>query len=232
MYPVRFGYNRGVCSGISGKEISMKKQYVYVAAAILSAFCGAFFLGLHYKDGEKYSYVKENGQYKETEEVIDPSDLRTPVEGGQTGGAGAQAEEYCVFVCGQVQEEGICYLSAGSRIDDAIRKAGGFTEEADTNYWNLAAFVCDGQRIYVPKIGEITMYSDVTNAYDSMGRLDLNAATADMLTALPGIGEKRAADIIAYRLKAGRFTSVDELNEISGIKGSVYRDIKDLVCVR
>ena len=85
----------------------------------------------------------------------------------------------------------------------------------------------------MPKTGEIMPYpDDVGNAYDSLGRLDLNAATVTMLMELPGIGEKRAGDIIKYREKAGRFTSVEQLNEISGIKGSVFAEIKDLVCVR
>ena len=93
-------------------------------------------------------------------------------------------------------------------------------------------FVYDGQRIYVPKAGEAMPYPDGNNAYDGLGRLDLNAATAEMLKELPGIGEKRASDIIGYREKNGRFTSVEQLQEIPGLKGSVYQGMKDLVCVR
>ncbi len=211
----------------------MKKRVLYAAGAILVTFFGSLFLGLHWKNGDDYRYVKEDERNRETQkEITDPKDIWISVEGGQAGGSGTQTEEYCVFVCGQVKEEGICHVSAGSRVDDVIRLAGGFTEEADRTYWNLAQFVYDGQRIYVPKAGEAMPYPDGNNAYDGLGRLDLNAATAEMLKELPGIGEKRASDIIGYREKNGRFTSVEQLQDIPGLKGTVYQGMKDLVCVR
>ncbi|MBQ6105965.1 MAG: helix-hairpin-helix domain-containing protein [Lachnospiraceae bacterium] len=213
----------------------MKKKLMYAILAAMAVISGIVFTVKQYGNGEIFKYVKENRQDGEAEEekVTDPENLRTSVETDQSRNGGAEDQEFGVFVCGQVQEAGIVYLKPGARIDDAIRLAGGFTDEADRTYWNLASYVYDGQRIYVPKTGEIMPYpDDVGNAYDSLGRLDLNAATVTMLMELPGIGEKRAGDIIKYREKAGRFTSVEQLNEISGIKGSVFAEIKDLVCVR
>lgn len=224
-----------VCAaGISGKEISVKKKVIYAVLAVLIAACGLTFAVKQYGSGESYGYVEEKGQGSEAgeEEIADSKNIRTSVEGGQPGADGCEDQKLGVFVCGQVKEEGIRYLIRGARVDDAIRLAGGFTDEADRTYWNLAAYVYDGQRIYVPKVGEIVPYPEESNAYDAFGRLDLNAATVSMLTELPNIGEKRASDIVKFREKIGRFTSVDQLEEIRGIKGSVYQSIKDLVCVR
>ena len=207
---------------------------MYAILAAMAVISGIVFAVKQYGNGEIFKYVKENRQDGEAEEekVTDPENLRTSVETDQSRNGGAEDQEFGVFVCGQVQEAGIVYLKHGARVDDAIRLAGGFTDEADRTYWNLAAYVYDGQRIYVPKPGESMPYSDADNAYDNLGRLDLNAATAAMLMELPGIGEKRAGDIIKYRDKAGRFSSIDQLNEISGIKGAVFAEIRDLVCVR
>lgn len=207
---------------------------MYAALAAMAVISGIVFTVRQYGNGEIFKYVKEKRQGGEAQEekVTDSENLRISVEGDQSGDGSAEDQEFGVFVCGQVQEAGIVYLKQGSRVDDAIRLAGGFTDEADRTYWNLAAYVYDGQRIYVPKPDESMPYPDADNAYDNLGRLDLNAATAAMLMELPGIGEKRAGDIIKYREKAGRFTSIDQLNEISGIKGSVFAEIRDLVCVR
>lgn len=212
----------------------MKKKIIYSILACLIAAGGLTFAVKQYGSGGTYGYVEEKGQGSKAgeEEVTDPEDIRISVEGRKSGIDGTEDQKLGVFICGQVKEEGIRYLTRGARVEDAIRLAGGFTEEADRTYWNLAAYVYDGQRIYVPKVGEIVPYPDENNAYDGLGRLDLNAATVSMLTELPGIGEKRATDIIKYREKSGGFSSVSELQEISGIKGSVFEAIKDLVCVR
>jgi competence protein ComEA len=85
----------------------------------------------------------------------------------------------------------------------------------------------------VPKVGEavpLELASD--NAYDAFGRLDLNAATLEQLMELPGIGEKRASDILRYRESIGRFEDIEQLMNVSGIKTSLMQGIRDKICVR
>ena len=85
----------------------------------------------------------------------------------------------------------------------------------------------------MPKVGEAVppeLASD--NAYDAFGRLDLNAANLEQLMELPGIGEKRAADILRYRESIGRFEDIEQLMNVSGIKTSLMQGIRDKICVR
>ncbi len=211
----------------------MKKNLVVIAGAVFLAVLSgiAYAYRLHSEDAVYHG--EERGQNPEEEKVTSGKDNPVSLEDGEVRVSPDNACLQGVFVCGQVKEEGVYYLSRGSRVEDAVRLAGGFTEEADTAYWNLAAYVYDGQRIYVPKTGEHVpseLASD--NAYDAFGRLDINAATAEQLTKLPGIGEKRAADIISYRDSIGRFDDIEQLMNVTGIKESLMQGIREKICVR
>lgn len=155
-------------------------------------------------------------------------------EAGGTGNDPVEAVELCVFVCGQVQKPGVYRLRAGSRIVDAIEAAGGFTEEAAKEYWNLAEPAADGEKIYVPDLTEAAAAPDSgeaspSGAWSADGRLNINRATKEELMTLPGIGEKRAGDIIAYRTANGSFAKPEDVKKVSGIKDSVYEEIKDRI---
>lgn len=158
---------------------------------------------------------------------------------GEAGGNGddrVEAVELCVFVCGQVQKPGVYRLGSGARIVDAIDAAGGFTEAAAGEYWNLAEPVSDGEKIYVPDLTEAAAMPDggdssPAGAWSADGRLNINRATKEELMSLPGIGEKRAGDIVAYRKANGNFTCTEDIKKVSGIKDSIYREIKDVITV-
>ncbi|MBO4668609.1 MAG: helix-hairpin-helix domain-containing protein [Lachnospiraceae bacterium] len=206
------------------------KKHILISAGtgIILAISGTFFLYGRYHEEAKY-----HGQREDEEAVRMEAAVEAFGEGDGTGDSRTEDQKYCVFVCGEVREEGICYLSKDARIFEAVEAAGGFSEEADTTYWNLAEKVYDGQRIYVPKVGEeIPEHLASDNMYDASGRLDLNAATAEALVKLPGIGQKKAEDIISYRKTVGRFQTTEELMNISGIKESLYQSIRDKICVR
>ncbi|MBO7650698.1 MAG: helix-hairpin-helix domain-containing protein [Lachnospiraceae bacterium] len=210
-----------------------KKLIIYAGAAALAVLCGFVYAYRANSEDSIYHGQTEKQQKGEEEKIPSGTDNTDASKDGQIGISRNAAEEYGVFVCGQVQKEGVCFLEKGSRVSDAISEAGGFTEEADTTYWNLAAYVYDGQRIYVPKVGEavpLELASD--NAYDAFGRLDLNAATLEQLMELPGIGEKRALDILRYRESIGRFEDIEQLMNVSGIKTSLMQGIRDKICVR
>lgn len=151
-----------------------------------------------------------------------------PVSGGAEISQDAAGQIY-VHVCGQVCRPGVVELPAGSRAWEAVEAAGGLTEDAQDTAVNLAAVVQDGEKLYIPHMGE-AVADTVGEAADS-GLINLNTADAGRLQTLPGIGESRAADILSYRERYGGFQSIEEIMQVPGIKESIYEKIKDKIMV-
>lgn len=138
--------------------------------------------------------------------------------------------EICVYVCGEVNDPGVYSLAEGSRANDALIAAGGFTEEADKSYVNLAAKVNDGDRLYFPGISEATREKAAEEALKA-GIVNINTADEALLCTLPGIGSSRAQDIISYRESNGPFESKEDIMKVSGIKDSAYQKICDKITI-
>ena len=146
-----------------------------------------------------------------------------------------------VDVKGAVVKPGVYTLKAGTRVTDAIKAAGGMTEDADAKSVNLAASLSDEEVIYVATKDEnlsvlgqsgTSQVSDKggqTNAKDR--KINLNTATAEELQTISGIGAKRAEDIIAYRESHGGFQSVDDLKNVSGIGDKTLDKIRESLYV-
>ena len=142
-----------------------------------------------------------------------------------------------VHISGQVYKPGLVELESGSRVVDAVNKAGGLKEDADLDRINLAKKLADEEKIYVPKVGENTdNVSDISIAEGSSiggntdGKIDINNATKEELISLPGIGEVIAGRIIDYR-KNNRFKTIEDIKNVSGIGSKKYEGIKDLIKV-
>ena len=133
-----------------------------------------------------------------------------------------------VHVCGAVLTPGVVEIPAGSRAQAAVDAAGGFAEEADITYVNLAAPIGDGEQLYIPTKEEAEELRK-NQAAAASGIVNLNTAYVKLLCTLPGIGESRAGDIIAYRMQKGGFTDTKEIMQVPGIKASTYEKIKDLI---
>jgi competence protein ComEA len=133
-----------------------------------------------------------------------------------------------VDVGGRVRRPGLVTLPVGSRVADAIRAAGGVVRQADLALVNLAAKVSDGQLLLIGIPGATS--GDV-GAAGAGGLVNLNTATADALDALPGIGPVLAQRIIDWRGAHGGFSSVKDLDQVSGIGDSIYAEISPLVTV-
>ncbi|HEX4903935.1 MAG TPA: ComEA family DNA-binding protein [Acidimicrobiales bacterium] len=134
-----------------------------------------------------------------------------------------------VHAAGAVQRPGVYELRAGSRVTDLIDAAGGPTDDADVDQLNLAAPVTDGERVYVPRVGEVVAAS--AGADSPTGPLDLNTATLEQLDELPGVGPATAQAIIDERDRRGGFTSVDDLLDVRGIGPAKLEALRDLVTV-
>ena len=136
----------------------------------------------------------------------------------------SSSAQVVVDVAGRVRRPGLVRLPAGSRVDDAIRAAGGVLPGATTDALNLAARLQDGQQVLVgAPAGPAARASNAL--------LDLNTATAQDLDALPGVGPVLADRIVAWRTEHGRFGSVDQLREVSGIGEAKYQTLKAKVRV-
>lgn len=143
--------------------------------------------------------------------------------------AEVQVEKIGVYVCGEVMSPGIYYFEANARIEDAIEAAGGITVKASLDSMNLAEYLKDCDKVYVPAIGEETGANEETEEADK--RVDINKASLDELMTLPGIGQSKAQSIIDYREEHGAYTGIEEIKNISGIKAGVFEKIKDLIKV-
>jgi competence protein ComEA len=140
-----------------------------------------------------------------------------------------------VHVAGAVAEPGVYELPSGARVGAAIDTAGGPSRRADPGALNLAAPLGDGDRVYVPRIGETVPRVAVEDAPAGSaapaGPVDVNRATAEELATLPGIGPTTAAAIVEHREQNGPFASVDDLEAVRGIGPAKLDAIRDLVSV-
>jgi competence protein ComEA len=139
-----------------------------------------------------------------------------------------------VHVAGAVAHPGVVELAVGSRVIDAVEAVGGALPEADLDRLNLAAKLTDGERVFVPKVGQPDPAGGAPGtAGDATvdGKVDLNTATQAQLETLPGVGPALAQAIIAERQRRGGFKSVNELRSVHGIGDRRFADLKDLVSV-
>src|SRR5262245_23308301 len=157
-----------------------------------------------------------------------PAPVPPLVRGAPAKGAAASKRVLVVDVTGAVHRAGLYRLPEGSRVADAIARAGGATAKADVELVNLAAPLADGEQILVPARGVASVAGSAGDSSPS-APIDLNSATAEQLDALPGIGPVTAEKIVAYRQEHGPFTSVDDLDAIPGIGPSRIENLRGLV---
>ena len=181
----------------------------------------------------------------------------SPAAGASAGAAPSApgAGRVVVHVLGAVRRSGVVELPASSRVGDALERAGGATDDADLDRLNLARVLTDGERLYVPRVGQ----QDVPEALGPMADgaaagptaaagagsgggsagtggeesavVDLNTADQTALETLPGIGPGLAGRIIAWRDEHGRFTAVEDLLDVSGIGDVRFAELRDRVRV-
>ena len=151
-----------------------------------------------------------------------------------------------VQVSGAVRYPGVYKVPAGTRVFDAVARAGGFTSDADTEAIALAVEVVDGCRVHVPRLGDAPSDTALIPQVSSTGVekfntekeqsmvgsrkvVSLNTASKEELESLPGIGPALAQRIIGYREANGPFTSVEQLSEVPGIGPARLEQLRPLV---
>jgi competence protein ComEA len=142
-----------------------------------------------------------------------------------------------VHVLGAVSRPGLYELRAGTRVIDAIGAAGGFADDADHGGVNLARLLSDGEQLVVPKVGQAPPAGSAAAPAGASGaasgavgpKVNLNTATEAELETLPRIGPAMASRIVQWRKDNGRFSTVDDLMNITGIGDKTFDALKDLV---
>lgn len=219
------------------------KQKMIVTIIMAVVFAGSILLKYQFQQQKGFS-VAATGTLGEGTEQIDDLAGREPLE---------EDLSLIVDVEGAVRNPGVVHLSEGSRVYQAIEKAGGVLENADTKYINQAELVTDGIIIYVPYLegrnGMVNPEESETisagavsgasfqqnfgsgNGTETTRPVNINTADRETLMTLPGIGESYAAAIIDYREQNGFFQSVEELKQIEGIGERKFEKLKDRVSV-
>lgn len=146
-----------------------------------------------------------------------------------------------VYISGEIINSGVYDIKDGDRLDDLVKRAGGFTEKADLDSINLAMRLEDQMKIYIPNIDE---NQNISAANTNLGigsvdssksesldkRINLNFASKEELMSLPNIGEKRAQAIIDYR-QENKFEKIEDIKNVSGIGDKYFEAMKDLITV-
>jgi competence protein ComEA len=148
--------------------------------------------------------------------------------GGEEGGGGAAiafdggGEDVVVHVAGAVHDPGVYRLPAGSRVTDAVERAGGATGEAGLDAVNLAAELADGQQVILPaRAGPAAAAAG--GSAEATGPISIGSATLEQLDTIEGIGPVTAQNIIDFRTENGGISSVEDLDQISGIAMEALR---------
>ena len=187
-------------------------------------------LGLH----ENAAEDKKTAEASVSEKVDKSQDQLSP------------PEEIYVHVDGQVASPGLYKLPQNSRVDAAIKAAGGLLEQAQTKDLNLAQSLSDGAKLYIPALGE--QYSQDGNSSSliniqgdkaaqeiqdtsSSGLININTADVAGLQKISGVGKKTAEAIIADRKKQGPFKKIKDICRVSGIGAKKFEQMKHEICV-
>lgn len=189
----------------------MNKKYLIIFSVICIVLVGVVFL--FFNREEEYEYVNI---------VQDTSNLNEENT--------KETETIKVHILGEVRYNGILELEVGSRVADAIEKAGGVTESADVSKVNLAYILEDGEKIYIPNVNDED--TDFLISETSSQKININTADEEELENIPGVGPSLAKSIIDYRKENGRFTSIEDIKNVSGVGESKYKKMEEYIKIK
>ena len=227
--------------GISLKRtLSLKKKKQIAAALAAAVFvCGGCTGNLKEEQDE---ILLENLEHADDAEQSEAGETLPETAEPQETAETRLGSTIYVHVCGHVKYPGVYQMQEGSRVYEAIDKAGGMLEEGAGDAMNMAAVLEDGMRIMVPDLAQAAQMIEQGAVFDpgssasvsdrkSSGKMDLNRADVKELMTLTGIGQSRAEAIIRYREEIGSFERIEDVMKVSGIKESAFNKIKDDITV-
>lgn len=174
-------------------------------------------------------------------ENLSSSSTKSSVSKFNSSSSEKNKNEIMVDLKGAVAKPNVYQISSDERLVDLIRQAGGFTDQADQKSINLSAKLKDEEVIYVPKVGESSSSestdsptsSSVSNQISTTSgpKININKADLTELQKLTGIGQKKAQDIIDFRMKNGDFKSIEDLGKVSGFGDKTLEKLKDEISI-
>ena len=223
-----------------------KKTINYLTIIII------FFIGIYYFFIKEDDYLETNTDFNVviTENTEENQEIEENLESNITEDNKKENDiknKIVIYITGAVKNQGVYELEENSRIADAIKISGGLTEDANINDINLAYILEDGMKIYIPKksdnINDIKDYTNIyvskenntssnsnnANSENKSSKVNINTATQAELESLPGIGPSTATKIINYRKENGKFSSIEDIKNVSGIGDSKYNQIKEFI---
>lgn len=191
-----------------------------------------------------YSTLNQYDFNSTYEEDVDKNLILNDITDEDTTNGTSENTDILIHVSGCVKNNTVVTIPEGSRINDAIVAAGGLTADADLTNINLAYILEDGEKIYIPKKGEEVKINSEANSEQTeasaptssssnkTSKININKATQAELETIPGIGPSTALKIINYREENGKFTSIEEIKNVSGIGDAKYENMKEYISVK
>jgi len=207
-------------------------------------------------------YDSKNFEEVYSDEILTSNSKDSVKENSQSNEKGKNEDEeeamMAVHVTGEVKNPGVVKVKEGSRIQDIIEKAGGLTENADITEVNLAFVVEDGMKVRIPSNDdEINKENSEKREIEETNRneyitqdsgkgvivsdegidtsssiVNINTASQTELEELPGIGPSISSRIVEYRNEKGKFKSIEDIKNVTGIGDSKFEKIRDLIKVK
>lgn len=213
------------------------EKYVKLAVIALVVITALVFFGTKgekeeislIQDGESTVQIEATAETGLSEDELAQDEAATQIETENT-------IKLVVDIDGAVKNPGIYEVDEGTRLYEVIEMAGGLSEDADTTLINQAEVLYDGEKVLLPTVVESSGDSDGSGTGASAGitadgRININVADSTILQEIPGVGPATAEKIIAYRDANGRFKSIEEIKNVSGIGEKTFEKIKDLITV-
>lgn len=178
-------------------ELSRSQVAVYAAVAVALLLVGA--RAIRAEGGREEAFATGAGA----------------ASGGKSFSISGQGGDLVVDVTGAVRRPGVYRMPAGSRVNDALSRAGGPAPRAELEAVNLAARLADGQQVVVPE--RVPGGSAIAGTASEDGPISLGTATVEQLEELDGVGPVTAGDIVEFRDEHGGLSSVEQLDQVPGI---------------
>ena len=234
--------------------VNNNKKAVKTAMTIMIILIAVLFFGMN---GEKDSHISitHNQDIAMAESTDEEQGAIGTNKGNETETSDNGFEEmiteetvdtkiYC-DISGEVVNPGVYVLEEGERLEALINAAGGLTEEADIDLINRARVLTDGEKVFVPKIGSESFdsgtglpmdypdneYNNEKQGNSANGLININTASQRELETIPGVGPVTAKKIIDYRDEYGRFDSINDLTNVSGIGEKTLKKLEPYITV-
>jgi len=208
------------------------KKEILKSIILVIVVCVAIIIGIVYYKQETEAFVYEN--------ILENESFQENSNMVENESETSNLNIIKVYVTGEVHSPGVKELIEGSRIEDAIIAGGGITNMADIKNVNLAYCLEDGQKLYIPSINDPNkeyIYSEngtgiIENSEkEAKQKVNINKASIEELSKLSGVGESLARRIVNYREENGKFKSIADLKNVSGIGDKKFEGLKEYITV-